>query len=321
MNTAEFAVIDLGANTVQLAIYRADAAIGYKHLCEYDARQRMRLAELTNARQDLPQYAIDALVDAIRQFRRYCESARLNAGHINAVATSALRDAPNREDVLRAIADQTGVDVRVLSEQQEADYAASAVLHRMPLTDGVIFDLGGGALRLATVASGRTRTTHALGLGTLRLQARFQLAHLISDAEFDAFRRFVAQRCADLRGALRLDGKPKRLVGIGGALKTLGRMTLARHGADDADVHGLALDAAELSGWMEGLRALSYDERRALPGQRAAQADTVLYAAVVASALIDALGAQRVEVANVSMRDGVALAIVRDLEYVPVSTR
>jgi exopolyphosphatase / guanosine-5'-triphosphate,3'-diphosphate pyrophosphatase len=316
MNIAEFAVIDLGANSVQLAIYRADAAIGYRHLCEYDARQHMRLADLTNARQELPQYAIDALIDVIRQFKRYCESAHIDARRINAVATSALRDAPNRDVVLGAIASQTGVDVRVLSEQQEAGYAAAAVLHRMPLIDGVVVDFGGGALRLAHVASGRVRASHTLALGTLRLQQRFQLIHLSSDGELDAFRQFVAQRCTGLHEALRLDRQPKRLIGVGGALKALGRITLAREGAEDVDVHGLALDVREIDAWMHHLRALSFEERRALPGLRAAQTDAVLYAAVLVSALIKTFGAPRIEIANVSMRDGVALAAVRELEPV-----
>jgi exopolyphosphatase/guanosine-5'-triphosphate,3'-diphosphate pyrophosphatase len=303
----EFAVIEIGANSIQLAVYRSDVRTGYQRLCELDTSYRMRLADLSDRHQRLPSHAIDRLVDTVRQLNRYCESARVSTRHVHAVATSAIRDAANCASVLSAVEAATGVAVRVLTQQEEATFAALAVSSRLPGLDGLVVDVGAGALRAARVCGGRVTATHALPLGTLSLRRQFLATHSASDMANALLRSHVSAHCMTLRDAL--GDVPPRIVGIGGALKALAKMTLAQRGVTDAESYHVSLDRPAVAAWVAQLRALGGDELRSIPGARAAQADTVPFAAVIADELTLALGASHIEIVDASMRDGVASAL------------
>jgi exopolyphosphatase/guanosine-5'-triphosphate,3'-diphosphate pyrophosphatase len=305
----EFAVIEIGANSVQLAVYRSDVRTGYQRLCELDTSYRMRLADLSDRRQHLPSHAIDRLVDTVRQFNRYCESARVSTRHVHAVATSAIRDAANCASVLNAIETATGVEVRVLTQQEEATFAAIAVTSKLPGLDGLVVDVGAGALRAARVRGGRVTATRALPLGTLSLRRQFLATHSAGGMADALLRSHVASHCVTLRDALAVGDVPPRIVGIGGALKALARMALAQQGVTDAQSYHVSLDRPAVAAWVAQLRALGGDELRSIPGARAAQADTVPFAAVIADELTLALGASHIEIVDASMRDGVASAL------------
>jgi exopolyphosphatase/guanosine-5'-triphosphate,3'-diphosphate pyrophosphatase len=211
--------------------------------------------------------------------------------------------------VLTAIEAATGVAVRILTQQEEATFAALAITSRLPGLDGLVVDVGAGAMRAARVRDGRVTATRALPLGTLSLRRQFPATHSAGGMADALLRSHVSSHCMKLRDSLAVGDDPPRIVGIGGALKALAKMTLAQQGVTDAQSYHVSLDRPALAAWVAQLRVLGGDELRAIPGARAAQADTMPFAAVIADELTLALGASHIEIVDASMRDGVASAL------------
>jgi exopolyphosphatase / guanosine-5'-triphosphate,3'-diphosphate pyrophosphatase len=312
MHPTEHAIVEIGSHTVQLAVYSLDPDSGFHLMCEYDAKNRLRLIESLDARRELPGYVIHALIDTVRQFKRYCQSARVNLDHpdrIDIVATSAIREAANRSDIIAAVAAETGLTLRVLSEPEEAGLAADAVIHRTGLTNGIVIDLGGGALRLARVAQGKTVATETLALGALRLRQRFELR---SDAQYEALSQMISQRLGSIPAALGQKNADPRIVAIGGVVRALGRMELARLDDQAEDGAPVRIGQPALAAWVLRLRTLTPLEIRALPGVPASRVDTVQIGATVITELLSAFRASALEIADVSIRDGLALRHARN---------
>ncbi len=307
MRHTEFAVIEIGSHTVQLAVYRIDTNNSYRLMCEYDAKNRLRLVESLNAQSELPDFVIQALIDTVRQFKRYCQSARVDITNIDVVATSAIRDAANQQEIIAEVAAKTGLAIRVLSEPEEAALAADAVMQRTGTANGVIVDLGGGALRLARVVNGQTTASVSNALGTLRLRQRFEVR---TDAQYEALDRMITQRLTGIPAALGVKHAPPRIAAIGGVVRALARMELARRGAA-GDLREAVIEARQLKHWIQLLRTLSPVQVRALPGVPASRVDTVLIGAMVVSAVLDVFGAPALDIVDASIRDGLALQRAR----------
>src|SRR3989454_12141556 len=132
-------VVDLGSTAVRLLVARVTPATGYRVLAEERVPTRLG----GGAPGTLPREAIDATLRAVhRFFARYSPNGR--GPRIVAVATSAVRDAENRERLLDPLRRDEGIDVQVLSAQDEARLGVDAALESLSFDNGLVVDLGGG---------------------------------------------------------------------------------------------------------------------------------------------------------------------------------
>ncbi|MCW1969183.1 MAG: hypothetical protein KIH69_013815 [Anaerolineae bacterium] len=107
----EFAVIDLGSNTVRLSIFSCHAPASINQL--YQSSERLRLIETLDEQGNLPEYAIQKVVQTMQGFKGWCVSAKVP--HVAIVATSAVREAENQHVLCEHISRATGLHTRVLS--------------------------------------------------------------------------------------------------------------------------------------------------------------------------------------------------------------
>lgn len=160
------AVLDIGSNSVRLVVYERHA----RSLTPlYNEKASCALGRGVAASGKL---ASDNASRALEAIKRFALVARLmRAGTIHILATSAVREASNREDFVRAVQAIMGAPVQVLSGEEEAHYAALGVVAGIPDFDGVVGDLGGGSLELSAIAGGAdTSTGETFELGVIRLQ-------------------------------------------------------------------------------------------------------------------------------------------------------
>jgi exopolyphosphatase/guanosine-5'-triphosphate,3'-diphosphate pyrophosphatase len=225
------------------------------------------------------------------------------------VATSALRTAPNRDSAIQRLLGATGIEVRVLSEQEEAEYAARGVIQALGMQSGLIFDLGGGGLHIARLKAGQVVATHGYLLGTLRLLRRFPNFAPTSPGELEAMRAFVAGKFSD--NAWLRDGMSggAKLVGIGGTVRALARIEQASKGISES-LRGYAISAEAIENWVRTLSAMTVDDLLALPGLKSARIDMVLFGAIIVRELMSAAGAKVLHVCDTSIRDGIASEFV-----------
>ncbi len=297
------ALLDFGSNAARFLLTRIRPGAGFRVLSE--ERVQTRLGGGVPDR--LPREAVDRTLRAAHRFL-----SRVRNGHsprVIAVATSAVRDAANRDRLLGALERREGVSVRVLSGREEARLGALAALRSVDVDEGAIADLGGGSLQLTRVRRGRAVAFASLPLGAVRLTRRFLRADPSTPRELRALRHEVR---AELLGALPAARPGAALVGLGGTIRALARMHLARHGGVRRSRQGLRMHTSDVTALRERIEPLRVSARRGLPGLKAERADIILAGAVIVEELMVFGGYREVTVCTVGVRDGLLLREVFD---------
>ena len=293
-----YAVIDAGTNSIKFHVGEREGS-GFRTLV--DRAELTRLGEGLEEGGVISAGALARTRDAIAGM--VSEADALHAVAIVAVGTAGLRIATNREDVVEAVAEATGVRIEVISGEDEARLAYLAVLAGLGLPDAAlaVFDTGGGSTQL-TFGSGPAVTERfSVDVGAVRFTERYELDGAVS-AEV------LADAMAAIRAELsRLDGRDPvdRLVGMGGAVTNIAAVAHGMTTYDPDVIQGSVLERAELGRQLELFRTRSADERRAIPGLQPKRADVILAGACIVTAVMDALGADRLTVSDRGLRHGV----------------
>ena len=283
------AVIDIGTNTVKLLV--ADVRNGQVFpLVSKD--QTTRLGEGVFATRQLAPSAIDRTVTAIA---RYVADAHEHAvTDLTAFTTSAARDAGNRQEFLDAVRRQCGLEVAVMSGQQEAELIFRGVASD-PLWAAqrlLVMDIGGGSAEVIQGRAGKMEHWTSLPIGAVRLTEQFR-------------ERSFAELATHLRSLLRsaladftADGC--QFVATGGATTTLGRVATGV-------VDHASLTFEEISALVAQLNAMSLAERRQVPGLPPERADIIVAGGAALMFAMETLGVSALTVSTRNLRSGALL--------------
>jgi exopolyphosphatase / guanosine-5'-triphosphate,3'-diphosphate pyrophosphatase len=295
------AVIDLGSNSFRMVVFAVEGT-GWERARELSSAVRIGEGLLASGR--LSDAAMGRALQTLDEFARACDEDRLAAEQIDAVATSAIREAENGGEFLAQVRERTGLDVRVLSREQEARYGYLAAVHSTTLTDGCVLDLGGGSLQLVRVAGRIARESGSWRLGAVRMTERFLAdegpARPAKRSQCKALQAHVARKL-ERASWLALGGE--RLVGLGGTVRNLATAA----GLPAEQVQGFLLTADALGELIERLAALPAAERSSVPGIKPARADIVLAGALVIQQVMRQGGSDALEVTGAGLREGILL--------------
>lgn len=293
------AVVDLGSTAVRLLLARITPGAGYRVLVE--ERVPTRLGSGTPG--TLPRDAINATLRAVhRFFRRY--SRKGQGPRIIAVATSAVRDARNRERLLEPLRRDDGIEVQVLSAHDEARLGVDASLQSLSFTDGVVADLGGASLQLTRVRNRKTGAISSLPLGAVRTSRRFLRHDPPRPRELQALRIEIRDQ---VLGALPPARRGEVMVGLGGTIRTLASIHLQAHRGERKHRHGLRLRQSDVTSVRERLEALTRRKRGKIRGLNPERADIILAGAIVVEEVMVFGGYLTLVVCTRGVRDGVLL--------------
>jgi exopolyphosphatase / guanosine-5'-triphosphate,3'-diphosphate pyrophosphatase len=293
-----YAVIDAGTNSIKFHVAERDGS-GFRTLV--DRAELTRLGEGLEAGGIVTPDALARTRDAIAGM--VGEADGLHAVAIVAVGTAGLRIATNGDDVVRAIAEATGVRIEVISGEDEARLAYLAVLAGLGLPDAslAVFDTGGGSTQLTFGTGTEVAERFSVDVGAVRFTERFGLDGPVST-------EVLAEALATIRADLsRLEGRDPvdRLVGMGGAVTNIAAVSHGMTTYDPDVIQGSVLERSELGRQLELYRTLPAAERRAIPGLQPKRADVILAGACVVASVMDALGADRLTVSDRGLRHGV----------------
>jgi exopolyphosphatase/guanosine-5'-triphosphate,3'-diphosphate pyrophosphatase len=316
------AVIDLGSNSFRLVVFSSHR--GWWQRTD-EIYEPVRIGEGMAASGRLGEQPIQRALATLDVFAHFCRASRLSGEEIDAVATSAIRDAENAADFLALARKRTGLPIRVLSGAQEARYGYLAAVNSTTLSDGCVLDLGGGSLQLVRVSDRLARQSGSWRLGAVRMTERFLPgADPAKPRQLQQLREHVADKLqqADwLTAALHANasgaeggsgggggggGRDGRLVGIGGALRNLAAAAQRAAGLPTGGgVQGMVLHEQALSELIERLAKLPASERSRVPGIKPARADLILAGAIVLHSVLEVSGANAIEVTEAGLREGV----------------
>lgn len=161
------AVIDIGSNSARMVVFERTSRYGF-HLL-HEAKSKVRISEgAYDNGGNLQEVAILRAMDALKDFIQIAKS--YNATKILALATSAVRDAPNSQLFLKRVKDNLSLSIKVIDGEEESYLGALAALNLLPLQTAITVDIGGGSTELALIRDSKIITTLSLPLGTVRLK-------------------------------------------------------------------------------------------------------------------------------------------------------
>src|SRR5437588_11881971 len=146
----QVAVIDLGSNSWRLVVFTYSPGSWWNRTD--GLYETVRIGAGLGASGELSEEAIQRGLETLTVFARFCRANALSTDRVHAVATSAIREAANREEFVRGAESKTGLKIRVLSAEDEARYGYVAAVNTSTLVDGVVVELGGGSMQLVEVA-------------------------------------------------------------------------------------------------------------------------------------------------------------------------
>jgi len=284
------AAIDIGTNSTRLLV--ADAAADGAVRPVYRKLVTTRLGEGINRGRILPA-AVNRTVDVLQDFIR--TAREMEARVITACATSAVRDAANRDEFLAA-ARRVGLHVRVLSGAEEARLSYLGVLSGLPVEreSSLVMDVGGGSTEFIWR---QDKEVHycSVAVGAVR----------ITEGGFDD-----AWLAARLDEPLERIGKaaPRTLIGVGGTVTTLAAMDLALAVYDPDRVHGHVISAERVGEMLDRLQQLSLEERKRLPGLQPQRADIIPAGVRIVCRVLRQLRLPALKVSEADIMHGLVLA-------------
>jgi exopolyphosphatase/guanosine-5'-triphosphate,3'-diphosphate pyrophosphatase len=291
------AVVELGSNAIRCLLARIKPGVGFRVLDE--ERVQTRLGAGPPGR--LAPEAVDATLRAVRRFLRRIPDRRDT--RVVAVATSAVRDAANRERLLGPLR-REGVRVQVLTPGQESRLGVLAARHSLSFRKGLVADLGGSSLQISRLRRGRVVSTASLPLGAVRTTRQFFRHDPPEPPELRGFRLAVH---AELLRTLPPARRKEEVIGLGGTVRTLARMHLRAKGIRRASRHGLRLRQSDVTAIRERLEGASAKRRRRLPGLNAERADVILAGVIVIEEVMTLGGYLTLVVCTRGVRDGLLL--------------
>ncbi len=297
-------VLDIGSNTGHLLV--VDAHGGAAPLPAFSHKQPLRLAEHLDDDGAVSDAGVEALTSFVASSLEVAEDK--GCEEMLGFATSAVRDAINSYVVLETVHREAGVDIQVLSGEDEARLTFLAVRRWFGWSAGrlAVFDIGGGSLEIAGGADEAPDVAWSLPLGAARLARQWFAGSAPDDETIRSLRKQIRADIAHDAGHLLRAGAPDRAVATSKTFRSLARICGAAPAGEGPLVpRTLPLDALEER--IPELVAMEADTLAKLPGVSSSRAHQIVPGALVAEACMDIFGLNELEICPWALREGVIL--------------
>ncbi|MEH2211440.1 Ppx/GppA phosphatase family protein [Nostoc sp.] len=302
------AAIDLGTNSLHMVVVKIDPTLPAFSIIAKE-KETVRLGDRNLTTGELKPEIIEKAIAALGRFQEVAKT--INAETIIAVATSAVREAPNGKDFLHTIETELGLSVNLISGQEEARRIYLGVLSGMEFNNQphMIIDIGGGSTELILADSHQARTLTSTKVGAVRLTSELITTDPISNTEFQylqAYAHGMLERSVEEILANLESGESPRLVGTAGTIETLAMIhAREKSGVIPSTLNGYQFSLQDLQELVNRLRKLSNSERAEIPGMPEKRPEVILAGAVILQEAMTLLGSESVTVCERSLREGV----------------
>jgi exopolyphosphatase/guanosine-5'-triphosphate,3'-diphosphate pyrophosphatase len=315
------AVLDLGSSSFRLVVAKAGLDGSIQPMLR--KRAPLHLGRVVGSCGMIPAAEAELAVETVVRFRRLAEQA--GAKKIITVATSALRDADNRDEIAERLEVAGGQPVRFLTGDEEAalTFTAMRAAHSIGKKRVLGLDLGGGSLEIAVGNDRKLDWTGSFELGSSRLSGGFIRHDPPRPEERAALVAHVVETLREVEPELALL-RPVQCIAAGGTVKALARVAAAeRLGGPPVTVGGTILKVGKLNRLADRLFAWDHEERLAMTGMNPDRADVLGSGAEVLASALALFGFPNLVASDWGLREGIILQAlglgeVRDADARPL---
>ncbi|MGP0566997.1 MULTISPECIES: Ppx/GppA phosphatase family protein [unclassified Nitrospina] len=299
-----FASVDIGSNTIRLLVMQVN---GQGEFHEVDSERAItRLGEGIHTEKKLLPHRIDLALDTLRGFQERCR--KYGDVPMKLVATSAVREAANKEDFVNRAKDELDLTIDVIPWEEEARLTLAGVFWKLPEDNRpmVTFDIGGGSTEFIYSRGRKVEAVAGTSLGVVRLTERFLTQHPVAETEYRPLRAFLAEELADVSRKLG-SPKPEILVGTAGTVTTLAAIRDDIYPYDPERIHGMHLPLADIERLNGELKAKSIEERRKIRTLEEGREDLIIAGTAILLETMHTFACETLTVSEYSLREGVLI--------------
>lgn len=318
MYTEKVAIIDIGSNTIRLVIYGIDAQYNYIELQNVKTPARLsHFLEEEDGQKWMRQEGIDRLIRTLQSFNEVCW--HYNVDVIRPMATAAIRQSANQEDIFAQVIEATGFNIELVQEEEEALYGQYAVTHTNTIKDAITIDIGGGSCEITLYEDKQGLYLHSFPFGAVSLKDQFfeGKAHNDPDA-IAAAREYVSNAFKEYEW-IRKAKKP--IIAIGGSARNVANVHQLATNYPMAGIHGYEMNEVDLSDTFNLFVNTPYEEMSDIEGLSNDRTDLIIPATIVFQELMKVTKADIFSLSSQGLREGIILKYINEKYDTPIDNK
>jgi exopolyphosphatase/guanosine-5'-triphosphate,3'-diphosphate pyrophosphatase len=300
--------IDIGTLTCRLLI--ADLLPDGRLKEVRSDRRILRLGEGVDQTRQLSAAAMDRVLQCIREWREIIDASSVDA--VVAVATSAVRDATNRDEFLDRVKREAGVEIEILTGDEEARRTLLGIRSGLPggVTDLLALDIGGGSTEFVLDRSGQNPVVRSIDIGVVRLCERLLHHDPPTGEEIRQAREWVARETKSAVAGMG-NSQTATFVGTAGTVTSLAAMAQKLPTYEPARIHNYRLQLDIIQDLEQRLLSRKKADRVGLPGLERGREEVIAAGAIIIRTIMETLGMSAVLVSDRGLREGVLIELAK----------
>jgi exopolyphosphatase/guanosine-5'-triphosphate,3'-diphosphate pyrophosphatase len=298
--------VDIGTLTCRLLI--ADLSPGGKLIEVRSERRILRLGEGVDRAKQLSVVAMDRVLQCLKEWREIIDALHVDAMAV--VATSAVRDAANRDEFLDSVKREAGFDVELISGEEEARRTMMGIRSGLPVgvADVLALDVGGGSTEFILDSPCQNPVVRSIDIGVVRLCERLLHHDPPTDGEVQQAREWVAK---ETKAAVAEMGsyQTATFVGTAGTITSLAAMAQKLPTYEPARIHNYRLRLDTIQELEQTLLSRRKADRVGLPGLEKGREEVIAAGAIIIRTVMETLGVSNVLVSDLGLREGVLIEL------------
>ena len=294
----KIAIIDIGSNSLRLVIVKLNSCKEYEILDEI--KETVRLGDEADSHFNLSTVKIDLALGCLKIFKTLCNT--LSVHHIIAVATEAVRRAPNRHIFINPGEQILNSKIRILSGEEEAFYDYLGLKNTISSDDGLILDIGGSSSEIILMKERQISKKISVPYGAIGLTKKFDLENevsLIKKMELEIFLLDIFKKITWLNEAENLP-----LIGIGGSFRSLGNIHKIYTQSDNLEIHNYKIQTSDTMEIYEALTPLPLNKKRMIRGLSKERADIFIASLSEIAILVNYCNINEIIFSSKGLREG-----------------
>lgn len=299
-------LIDIGSNTIRLVIFEFDKKTGLDEVL--NIKTPARLSQYLTNDLTMTQEGIEVLTTTLSSFKRV--SDKFATYELHPIATAAIRQSTNRDDIIKHIEQQLNITMRIIPEESEAFYGYYAITHTTNISDGISVDIGGGSTEVTLFKDKQLKAAHSFPFGVVTLTKKFfsdkphNDKHAIKDME-----KFLIKQFSQLDW---LNDAQVALVGVGGSARNVARIHQSAHDYPIGGVHNYSMSAKDVEEVFSLIKKSSRDELKDVDGLSGDRIDIILPAVAVFKNLFTKINATQFTFSRKGLREGYVMHLISE---------
>ncbi len=286
-------IIDIGSNSMRMVVFKKTSRFAF-HLIN-ESKSKVKISEgCYENNQNLQAIPMQRAFDTLKSFLNIAKN--LKSRKIMCVATSALRDAPNKKEFISKVSKELKLNIKVIDGKKEAYYGGVSALNLIASDNFTTIDIGGGSTEFAFVNDKNITDTISLNIGTVRLKELY-----FNKNDFNGAKEYIENQLKNITQDI------KTIVGLGGSARALSRIIQSKDNYPIDTLHGFTYDVNNNIELFEDIINANDNKELKSLGVQKDRYDTIVAGTFIFKTILEYFKVDKVITSSTGVREGVYL--------------